>query len=78
MNNVHGPADRICRYVPHKGALTWEQAREFVSSIRTGSKSAVKLRSPLGPLKEAQAWDGKDGVADVQDEFSLDDIMGEM
>jgi hypothetical protein len=47
-----------------------------VSSIRTGSKSALKLRSPLGTLEEKEAWDGEDGVADVKDEFSLDDIMG--
>lgn len=65
----------VCRYVPHKGALTWEQAREFVGSIRTGAKAAAKLHQELPSLSTVEAWDGQDGQVTVEDEFSLDDIM---
>jgi protein disulfide-isomerase A6 len=62
-------------FVPHKGALAWEQAREFVGGIRTGAKAAAKLRQLLQPLSSVAAWDGKDGVVAAEEEFSLDDIM---
>ena len=65
-----------CRYVPHKGALTWEQAREFVGSIRTGAKAATKLQGQLAQPASVTPWDGKDGVEPEADEMSLDDIMG--
>ena len=64
-----------CRYVPHKGTLTWEQAREFVGSIRTGARSAAKLHQDLPALGSIEAWDGQDGKVTAEDEFSLDDIM---
>ena len=50
--------------------------REFVGSIRTGGKGAGKLRQPITELGTVQAWDGKDGQAVEEEEFSLDDIMG--
>lgn len=64
-----------CRYVPHKGALIWEQAREFVGSIRTGAKAAMKLQGQLAQPASVSPWDGKDGAEPEVEEMSLDDIM---
>jgi hypothetical protein len=65
-----------CSYVPHKGALTWDQTKEFLGGIRTGTKAGVKLQGELADPVRREPWNGKDGEAPQEDEFSLEDIMG--
>ena len=58
--------------------MTKDAVRDFIGGIRTGANSAAKLRSELRPLQTVETWDGKDGEAAMEDEFSLDDLMGDL
>lgn len=77
-------------YVSFRGSFTVEKISSFVSSLMGGSGaktlSFVPISDPTGlkaalPKKGVIPWDGKDVEDDeiiYEEEFSLEDIMGEL
>lgn len=49
--------------------------KEFVRNIRYEPVQPV-AGGKLGDVVTLEPWDGKDAAVEVEDEFSLDDIMG--
>lgn len=50
--------------------------REFVREAGRGGKGNLPLQSSPAIVK-TQPWDGKDGEIIEEDEFSLEELMGE-
>lgn len=62
-----------------RGAFEAKRVAEFVESIRRGYERVAPLAGGAGALPEAATvapWDGLDGKAEVEDEFSLEELMG--
>jgi protein disulfide-isomerase A6 len=64
-------------YVPMREALEEGHMQEFVQSIRTGTRGGAPVQDVLSTVQSSEAWDGKDGEIVAEEEFSLDDIMGQ-
>lgn len=61
-------------YTVHRGSFTEANIRKFLMGITTGRQGTEKIsKAPKIELNEP--WDGKDG-APIEEEFSLEDIMG--
>lgn len=50
--------------------------RKFVSEAGRGGRGNVPLQS-VPAIVSAEPWDGKDGSLIEEDEFSLDELMGD-
>jgi hypothetical protein len=50
--------------------------KEFVRNLRYEPVAPVS-GGKLGTVETIEAWDGQDAAVQVEDEFSLDDIMGD-
>lgn len=62
----------------HTGRFDEKGISTFVNMMgRTSRARMVRLHRAAVPVNTVPAWDGKDAVAEVQEEFSLADIMGE-
>ena len=48
----------------------------FIAGISTGGSRVQKLRAALPELATVEKWDGQDAAVE-EEEFSLEDIMGE-
>ncbi|KAJ8749297.1 hypothetical protein K2173_018779 [Erythroxylum novogranatense] len=63
-------------YAPLKSAFELEHVIEFVKEAGRGGKGNLPLNgSPQ--IVNTEPWDGKDGVIIEEDEFSLEELMGE-
>ncbi|KAK6141179.1 hypothetical protein DH2020_025062 [Rehmannia glutinosa] len=63
-------------YAPLKSAFERDQITEFVKEAGRGGKGNLPLEgSPV--IVKTEAWDGKDGQIIEEDEFSLDELMGD-
>ncbi|GER48232.1 protein disulfide isomerase family [Striga asiatica] len=63
-------------YAPLKSAFELEHIIEFVKEAGRGGKGNLPLEgSPV--IEKTEPWDGKDGQIIEEDEFSLDELMGE-
>ncbi|KAG6385170.1 hypothetical protein SASPL_153998 [Salvia splendens] len=63
-------------YAPLKSAFERAQISEFVKEAGRGGKGTLPLA--VDPeLVKTQPWDGKDGEIIEEDEFSLEELMGE-
>ncbi|CAA0837095.1 Protein disulfide-isomerase like 2-2 [Striga hermonthica] len=63
-------------YAPLKSAFELEHIIEFVKEAGRGGKGNLPLEgSPV--IGKTEPWDGKDGQIIEEDEFSLDELMGE-
>lgn len=49
---------------------------EFINSVRTGQERVEPVTGALAALTTTDPWDGKEGVLEVEEEFSLEDLMG--
>lgn len=61
-------------YSVHRGSFTEPNIRKFLTSITTG-RQAIHKASKVPRVELNAPWDGKDGEP-VEEEFSLEDIMG--
>ncbi|KAK9826486.1 hypothetical protein WJX81_004945 [Elliptochloris bilobata] len=50
---------------------------EFVEDLRQGFARVGLVVGELAPVAPTEPWDGRDGIAVEEDEFSLDDIMAD-
>ena len=46
--------------------------------VRSGREPVAEIEGPLAGVVEGEAWDGGDGATEAEEEFSLEDIMGEL
>ena len=62
-----------------RGAFDAASVQAFVESLRRGREPVVAIEGgaglPVAQLASLEPWDGKDGVAVEEEEFSLDEIM---
>ncbi|KAG8387061.1 hypothetical protein BUALT_Bualt03G0214200 [Buddleja alternifolia] len=63
-------------YAPLKSAFQRDQIIEFVKEAGRGGKGNLPLEGSPEILK-TEPWDGKDGQIIEEDEFSLDELMGD-
>ncbi|KAL6561428.1 Protein disulfide-isomerase 2-3 [Orobanche minor] len=63
-------------YAPLKSAFERDQITEFVKEAGRGGKGNLPLEgSPA--IENTEPWDGKDGQIIEEDEFSLEELMGD-
>jgi protein disulfide-isomerase A6 len=62
-------------YAVMRGSFSEKGMTSFLHSLTTGRQATLPLQS-LPSVVTVEAWDGKD-AAPTEEEFSLDDIMGE-
>ncbi|CAM8949768.1 unnamed protein product [Rhodiola kirilowii] len=63
-------------YAPLRSAFEVDQILEFVKQAGQGGKGNLPLAS-TPKLERTEAWDGKDGQLIEEDEFSLEELMGD-
>jgi protein disulfide-isomerase A6 len=63
-------------YAPLRSAFGTKQIIEFVREAELGGKGNLPLENAPVIVK-AEAWDGKDGEVIEEDEFSLEELMGD-
>ncbi|OIW02757.1 hypothetical protein TanjilG_29533 [Lupinus angustifolius] len=63
-------------YAPLKSAFELDQIIEFVKEAGRGGKGNLPLEGTPTVVK-TEPWDGKDGVVIEEDEFSLEELLGE-
>ncbi|CAL5336368.1 unnamed protein product [Camellia sinensis] len=63
-------------YAPLRSAFERDQIVEFVREAGRGGKGNLPLES-LPSIVKTEPWDGKDGQIIEEDEFSLEELMGE-
>ncbi|GAV62427.1 Thioredoxin domain-containing protein, partial [Cephalotus follicularis] len=63
-------------YAPLKSAFELDQIKEFVKEAGLGGKGNLPLEGTPEIVK-TEPWDGKDGEIIEEDEFSLEELMGE-
>lgn len=62
-------------YAVMRGSFTEKSMMTFLHSLTTGRQTTVPLQT-LPKVADVEGWDGSD-AAPVEEEFSLEDIMGE-
>ncbi|XP_020683377.1 protein disulfide isomerase-like 2-3 [Dendrobium catenatum] len=63
-------------YAPLRSAFQLQQINEFVKEAGQGGKGNLPLEK-VPSIVQTEAWDGKDGEVTEEDEFSLEDLMGD-
>lgn len=63
-------------YAPLRSAFQLNQIIEFVKEAGQGGKGNLPLEKAPS-IVQAEPWDGKDGEVIEEDEFSLEDLMGD-
>ncbi|GMH11009.1 hypothetical protein Nepgr_012850 [Nepenthes gracilis] len=63
-------------YAPLKSAFELDHIVEFVKEAGLGGKGNLPMEG-VPVIQTTQPWDGKDGEIIEEDEFSLDELMGE-
>ncbi|KAI7744121.1 hypothetical protein M8C21_030371 [Ambrosia artemisiifolia] len=63
-------------YAPLRSAFERDQIIEFVKTAGLGGKGTLPLEGTPAIVK-TEPWDGKDGVILEEDEFSLEELMGD-
>ncbi|XP_015881416.2 protein disulfide isomerase-like 2-3 [Ziziphus jujuba] len=63
-------------YAPLKSAFELDQIIEFVKEAGRGGKGNLPLEG-VPKIVKTEPWDGKDGEIIEEDEFSLEELMGE-
>ncbi|XP_071736726.1 protein disulfide isomerase-like 2-3 isoform X2 [Rutidosis leptorrhynchoides] len=63
-------------YAPLRSAFEKDQIIEFVKTAGLGGKGTLPLEG-TPPVVKTEPWDGKDGEIIEEDEFSLEELMGD-
>ncbi|XP_071730037.1 protein disulfide isomerase-like 2-3 [Rutidosis leptorrhynchoides] len=63
-------------YAPLRSAFERDQIIEFVKTAGLGGKGTLPLEG-TPPVVKTEPWDGKDGEIVEEDEFSLEELMGD-
>ncbi|KAL0919832.1 hypothetical protein M5K25_011953 [Dendrobium thyrsiflorum] len=63
-------------YAPLRSAFQLQQINEFVKEAGQGGKGNLPLEKAPS-IVQTEPWDGKDGEVIEEDEFSLEDLMGD-
>ena len=64
-------------YATQKSSWGKKNAQDFLNGIISGTVKKSKLSKELPAIVSHKMWDGKDGVLPVEEEFSLEDLMGD-
>lgn len=64
-------------YAPLKSAFELDQIIEFVKEAGRGGKGNLPLGDTPPTIVKTEPWDGKDGEIIEEDEFSLEELMGD-
>uniref|UniRef100_A0A7S0R2Q6 protein disulfide-isomerase n=1 Tax=Chlamydomonas leiostraca TaxID=1034604 RepID=A0A7S0R2Q6_9CHLO len=65
------------KYSVSKAAFESAHVVEFVESIRKGGEPVLAIQGSPAKVATHAPWDGKDAAVQLEDEFSLDDLMNE-
>ncbi|KAF1864179.1 hypothetical protein Lal_00048744 [Lupinus albus] len=82
VSELYGPVTLVALnikkgvYAPLKSAFELEHVIEFVKEAGRGGKGNLPLEGTPTIVK-TEPWDGKDGEIIEEDEFSLEELMGE-
>lgn len=60
-----------------KTAFEVDHLKDFVSAVQKGGIGVSSIYGALAEVSTIEPWDGKEPAVQVEDEFSLDDIMNE-
>lgn len=71
-----GYAPKANGYITSKTAFEVQHVKEFIESIGRGREAVVKLKTDLGQVADIAPWDGQDAKIELEEEFSLEDILG--
>ena len=64
-------------FATFKGSFNAESISSFLVGLTTGKEVTAPLPEGKLAVVTAVAWDGKEAVVEEEEEFSLEDIMGE-
>jgi len=64
-------------FATFKGSFNAESITSFLVGLTTGKEVTAPLPGGKLVVVPASAWDGKEAVVVEEEEFSLEDIMGE-
>ena len=64
-------------FATFKGSFNAESITSFLVGLTTGKEVTAPLPGGKLAVVPASAWDGKEAVVEEEEEFSLEDIMGE-
>ena len=65
------------KYSKHTGSFSAASLKDFFSGMISGRSKVQSLPDEFPSIKSIQPWDGKDKAVKIEEEFSLDDILGE-
>jgi len=63
-------------YASLKGGFSIQEIDNLIKDLRKGKIAVGAIKGDLAKIKTVAAWDGKDASVQVEEEFSLEDIMG--
>jgi protein disulfide-isomerase A6 len=71
---LYSPRKKI--YTTLKGGFSHEEISELINTLRRGKAQVQSIQGDesIAALETVVPWDGKDGVVQAEDEFSLDDL----
>lgn len=64
-------------FAPLKGRYELDATGTFIESLRRGFEKVTPLRGKLAKAHSLTPWDGEDAIDDEEEEFSLDEILGD-
>mmetsp|Transcript_5301 Transcript_5301/g.12829 ORF Transcript_5301/g.12829 Transcript_5301/m.12829 type:complete len:146 (-) Transcript_5301:89-526(-) len=64
-------------FAPLKSGFSFEGIESLVKDLRKGKIGVEAISGDLAQVSTVEAWDGKDGVIHVEEEFDLDELMGD-
>ncbi len=64
-------------FAPLKSGFSFDGIESLVKDLRKGKIGVEGIHGALAQVNSVEAWDGKDGVIQVEEEFSLDELMGD-
>ncbi len=62
------------KFASLRGGFESSTVKEFLNEVRTGRERVVDVEGSLVQLETRSPWDGTDGEAEVEEEFSLEDL----
>lgn len=62
------------KFASLRGGFETSTVKEFLNEVRTGRERVAPVEGSLAQLETRAPWDGTDGEAEVEEEFSLEDL----
>lgn len=65
------------KFSKHRGAFSESALKDFITGMSSGRSKVLSIPEVFPSVSAVSAWDGKDAKIEVEEEFSLDDILNE-